>query len=411
MRGAVASLIAPVSLMLSSACSNELVPADTIFELAASESFADKRTNVAPRPGEGRLYVTNNLDDTVSILDLDAVGTDDFRVLATVPVGFIPVAREGPHHVAVQPNGEHYYVGVSNFVPGSGSGPHGIHGNGTADGHAFKISVETNLPVADARVDPSPGDIRLTPDGRLLLMSHFDLVKIIDGAQQGDPALAVARLAIIDAETMERRAMTPLCPGAHGVAVAHDGSAAYVSCISDELAVVDLTDPAFPVTRLPVIDAPGTADAPVCYPYATAISPDDKTVLVSCYQTGELRWYDVESRTIDPTRSPSLPGLAVFGSFIDAGARFLVTHQDTDGVSVVSMAQGAVERSVVLANRCVKPHFVRATEDGALWLVVCEGDHSGPGTIAVVEPESGEVVQSVPVGRFPDDLALLRRAP
>jgi YVTN family beta-propeller protein len=392
-------------------CTEALVPADTVFGLPVEDSFADDRPDIAPGPGEGRLYVTNNLDDTVSVFDVDAVGTDDFRVIATVPLGFIPVAREGPHHVAVHPDGDHYYVGISNFVPGSGSGPHGIHGNGTADGHAFKISVDTNLVVAEARVDPSPGDIRLTPDGRLLLMSHFDLVKIIDSVQQDDPTLAVARLAVIDADTMERRAIVPLCPGAHGIAVSHDGTAAYVSCVSDELAVVDLTDPTFPVTRVPVIDAPGTAEAPVCYPYATAVSPDDKVVLVSCYQTGELRWYDVDAGVIDAARSPALPGLAVFGSFIDDGARFIATHQDTDGITVVSMAIGEIERVVITENQCVKPHFARPTEDGSLWLVVCEGDHSGPGAVAVIEPQSGEIVQSVPVGRFPDDLALFRRAP
>ena len=75
------------------------------------------------------------------------------------------------------------------------------------------------------------------------------------------------------------------------------------------------------------------------------------------------------------------------------------------------MATGEIERVVITENQCVKPHFARPTEDGSLWLVVCEGDHSSPGAVAVIEPESGEIVQSVPVGRFPDDLALLRRAP
>lgn len=32
-------------------------------------------------------------------------------------------------------------MGLSNFVPGAGSGPHGNHGTGSADGHVIKMRV------------------------------------------------------------------------------------------------------------------------------------------------------------------------------------------------------------------------------------------------------------------------------
>jgi len=38
------------------------------------------------------------------------MGTPAFREVARVPVGLIPVELEGPHHAAIEPAGEFYYV-------------------------------------------------------------------------------------------------------------------------------------------------------------------------------------------------------------------------------------------------------------------------------------------------------------
>jgi hypothetical protein len=58
--------------------------------------------------------------------------------------------------------------------------------------------------------------------------------------------------------------------------------------------------------------------------------------------------------------------------------------------------------------RCQKTHAVMLTDDEARLIVVCEGNHEGPGTLLVVELASGEVESAVELGRFPDDVALLR---
>src|SRR5207302_227146 len=143
------------------------------FDIAADETWPETPYAPAPKPGEGRIYITDNLDDTMSIVDLDSADSGTPKLLAKVPVGFVPVEREGPHHVSVDKSGEFYYFGVSNFVPGSGSGPHGVHGAGTIDGHMVKMSVKDNAQVAEVRVEPNPGDVRLTPDGKTLLATHF----------------------------------------------------------------------------------------------------------------------------------------------------------------------------------------------------------------------------------------------
>jgi DNA-binding beta-propeller fold protein YncE len=391
------------------ACDGDQGMPEIVFGLPDSDYWRD--TRVSPVVGEGRILVTNNLSDTVSILDLATVGTPAVAELARVPVGRTPVEREGPHHVAADPSGDFYYVGISNYVPGTGSGPHGVHGAGTADGHVMKIRASDNLTVAQVRVDRNPGDVRLTPDGRTLLVTHFDLLKITEAVQGGLPPEAMdANLAIIDPATMTLRARVKVCPAPHGVAVSPDGTRAYLSCLSDEIAEVSLADEAHPVTRLAVIPDPGGATAPRCSPYALAMSPSGDSVWVSCLASNEVLRYDVAARAMDAAGRVRLPGSPVFGAFTRDGRTLLVPHQAPDGVVFIDAASKTLSATVPLARAvCTNAHVVRLTDDESRAMMVCEGDHQGPGTFVVLEVAGRTVESVVQLGRFPDDIAILRR--
>jgi hypothetical protein len=56
-------------------------------------------------------------------------------------------------------------------------------------------------------------------------------------------------------------------------------------------------------------------------------------------------------------------------------------------------------------------HQVELTPDERHGLVVCEGDHVGPGTLHVVDLTENKVVKTVQVGLYPDSVAILRRKP
>jgi DNA-binding beta-propeller fold protein YncE len=388
-------------------CAPAFDPADLVFALDDAEYWQDDGALDARR----RILVTNNFDDTVSVLDLDRAEDGELVVLATVPVGLVPVEREGPHHVAAAPDGAHYFVAISNFVPAAGSGPHGVHGGGTADGHALKVRAADDVTVAATRVDRSPGDIRTTPDGSLLLVTHFDILKITEAFAGGDVEDVDASLSILDPETMTELASFVVCPGMHGVSFSPDGATAYISCVSDEMAIVDLRERAL-VRRVTVLDDPGSVQAPVCYPYATAASPDGASVWVSCSESGELLRYDVASGEMDPLGVVQLNGPAVFGAFLDDGARFVVPFQGStsEGLAIVDPAiADVVQVKMLFPPECQNPHAVRPIDGEQKLLVVCEGDHAAPGTVIVVDlaSEDLDVLDAVDVGRYPDDLALL----
>ena len=307
------------------------------------------------------------------------------------------------------------YVGISNYVTGGGSGPHGIHGGGTADGRVLLIDLDTQRTIKATRVDKNPGDIRLTPDGRTLVISHFDLVKVNEAAIK-DVFVGSdvdARLGLIDTATLERGPFISLCPAPHGVAITSDSRTLISSCLSDEAAIVDIaavlagaTDGI--VTRIRLVDVPGTAAQPSCSPYATTLSSDDRTAWISCYASGELVAVDVEAKTRGITIA--LPGLAVFGDYADAGDRFVIATQDTDGV-VVLVDDGGGEAHVerffpTAADVCALPHTAHWFDDDTRIAIICEGNKIDPGAIAVLDASDGSLVGRVELGRFPDDIAV-----
>lgn len=371
-----------------------------------------------PALGGGRIVITNSLDDTVSLLDVDSMGSPDWGELARVPVGLNPVELEGPHHAAFSPRGDYYYVGLSYFVPGAGSGPHGNHGSGTADGYALKLDARDNRLVGSVRVDRNPGDLILSADGRTLYQTHFDLLKIQDAAKSGitDERKMDARLAILDADTMRRKAMVSLCPAPHAVRLSPDEKRAYAACISDEVAVVQLDTPTPTVIARVKMPGAGTVLAPKHEPYALTISPTDGTLWVSSLKSHTVHHLNPESLTVRPERSIyGLRGAPMFGAVSADGKTLYLPYQAVDAVAVIDTATSAIRGEIYLSEAgCLNVHQVELMPEGRHALAVCEGDHLGPGTLHVLDLQAGavgEVVKTVKVGIYPDSVGLLRSKP
>jgi DNA-binding beta-propeller fold protein YncE len=388
------------------------------FDVVATEAWQDGATRPTPAvAGEVRLVVTNNLDDTVSVVSWNALqrGGDGAEV-ARFPVGLVPLEREGPHHVDVDDDGRFAFVGISNFVPAGGSGPHGLHGTGSADGRVLRVDLDTQQTVAAVRVDKNPGDVRLSPNGTTIAVTHFDLLKVADAAANDVfvGADVDARIAFLDPITMQRQRLLPVCPAPHGMAFGNDGRLLVTSCLSDEAAIVDVaaalagSDAATLVRRVTLLDAPGTAQHPNCSPYAVTMTADDSTAWISCYASGDL--VAVDTATATRGRTLALPGLAVFGDVSDAGDRLAIATQDTDGIVVFDVT-GPGELALISffslsADICPLPHTVRFLDDDDALAVVCEGNKRDPGAVVALDADSGAVLGRVVVGRFPDDIAV-----
>lgn len=369
-------------------------------EYGADDHWADQRD--IPPIGNGKLLVTNSGDDTLSWIDLDSL-----EVVFKEPVGRIVAEREGPHHAAAMPDGSAYFVGISNFVPGAGSGPHGTHGTGTVPGYLMKFDTETHEVLGEVQVDRSPGDVRITPDGRFVVQSHFDLLKIQEALQAGGTLEDMnATVAIMRTDPFELVEKVEVCPAAHGLAA--DDDFVYVACWgSDELAIISLAD--FSVERFPVGAGAPDPTAPNYEPYGIAIAPGGDEVWVSCLRTGDLRVFDTATKTFDPDPISMGGGAPFFGDFLDDGSRFYVAVQGANRLGVVDTTTRAVTMiDLPFPEVCEAPHAVLVLPGEERALVVCEGNHVDPGAIAVVNIAAGGVEDAVEVGVYPDDVVLIQ---
>jgi YVTN family beta-propeller protein len=388
---------------------------EVIFPQAAAEW--PNPVEVPPPTGE-RIYLTNNGDDTVSVVDAET-----FEEIDRAPVGLVPVEREGPHHLAVTPDGAWAFIGISNFAPGSGTGPHGSHGSGTEDGYCLKMSLADDRIVDSVRVEPNPGDVRLMPDGITVLQSHFDLLKMQEVADAGDPIEdGYARLFVIDGEKMDVIRRVTTCAAPHGIGTAADGSAVYLACWgSDEIAIVDMQTSGYEVTHVPVGPDPRYA-TPNYGPYALMVSPVDGSVWLSCWMSdltpeapGEVRRFDPQTGEMDTDLVSRQLGNPMFGTFSADGSRLYVPFQLSDILSVFDPTTGSQIDSVVLTDTkaCVNVHAVDLSPDESALYVVCEGNHpvSGVGTtngtLLELDPETLEMRRFVELGVYPDDIAVV----
>ena len=371
----------------------------------------------ATGPLNGLFLTTDNGSDLLS-----AVDPATQKVRFSIPVGFIPVELEGPHHLAADPAGRFVYINLSEAVAGSGTGPHGSHGTGTIPGFVLKLATKDGAQVAFAQVDPNPGDLTISPDGKTIYVTHYDLVKL-GKMTPANPRLGDSNLVVIDAASMNVTKRVPLCPAAHGVRLTPDGKTLYSTCGADEIAIVDLSA----LTLAPVLKTlPGLTETPTCTrcPYALTIAPD-ATVWVSSLgpgagaagRNGGLDIYDPLLGDFDRARSTNFTeGRALFAAFQGTAASYqaYVPEQSPttgDKVHVYTQAAGQprLEAPFIALERkdCLNPHMLALSAGGDTGYLVCEGDHVGPGSFTFLDLRTPATLASAPLGVFPDGLVLI----
>ena len=384
-------------------------------------TMADFKSDPAPiGPLKGLFLTTDNGSDLLS-----AVDPVSRTVKWSIPVGFIPVELEGPHHITPDPAGQFVYLNLSEAVVGSGSGPHGSHGTGVIPGFVLKLQTSDGKQVAFAQVDPNPGDLVSTPDGKTLYVTHYDLVKLGQGAQAHDLRQGDSNLAVIDTASMTVVKKVPLCPAAHGVRLSPDARTLYATCQTDEIAVVDVSNPGLPVQRVLL---PGSSETPSCShcPYALSVAPD-ATVWVSSLGPGggttgggSINVYDPVAKAFDPVRSVPFCGRVLFSAFTPVpgggpGYLAFVPEQGTScgdfvrafrsqGPGQAPSAAGALQFT---RAECFNAHILNVSSDAKTGYLVCEGDHVGPGSFVFLDLQKLTTTASVPLAVFPDGMALV----
>jgi YVTN family beta-propeller protein len=407
-------LLALVGLLaaLASCSKTTTGPDQTINEPFAGEAFPARPPGFTLPTGPYAL-VTNNGSDTLSVIDL----TTHTKV-GDVPVGLNPIDLDGPHHVAFNAARQELFVALAYPAPALAPGPHAAHGSSTTPGKVVRLTLPDFHLDAVERTQNNPGDIVISDDGKRLVVSHFDLQKAVAQAANGVEAQR-ANLLVFDTATFgspeaHDPGSYPICVMPHGVSLSRpDGRFAYVACNGeDSIAVIDLAaaDPASTIQRIPVGPGPGDASSPRYGPYATSLTPDGSRVLLGDTQGRDLRVFDTRAGAM--TSQVYSPGGAVYFAAIEAsGQRAYVPIQAPDEITRVNFSgTSPVEEAsrVFTRDECQSPHEAELWNDDQELLLVCEGDHSSPGAILVLDPVTLATRSRIEMGIYPDKIIVVR---
>ena len=365
-----------------------------------------------PDIGGGMILVTNSGSDTVSWISLETL-----EVVYTQPVGRLAPEPEGVHHGAASADSTAFFVGISNFVASNASGPHGSHGTGDVPGWMLKYDSYTHELLGSTLVDKNPGDVRVTPDGLKVVQSHFDLKRVTEVSEYNathDPDKPVedawSSIAIVNARTMGEATFVKVCPAAHGIGITKDSKSAYVSCnVTDEIVKVGLgSSPTRQSFKVGAGANDSISSAPTYAPYALTIDKQDK-IWVSNTMSRDVRVIDPGAAgAIKLDGAPiTLSGAPFFGQFTNDGETFMVPVQGQNQLVYIDRVSRDTETQD-LPDACTAPHGVMALPGSDLALVACEGDHTAPGTVAVVNTTTKATDKVITVGVYPDDLIFLK---
>jgi DNA-binding beta-propeller fold protein YncE len=375
-----------------------------------------------PTIGNGKLIVFNTGDDTLSWIDVDTLAP-----VFSDTVGLSPPELESPHDGTALPDGSAFFVSFSNYAPGSGTGPHGAHGTGNVDGYLLEYDMQTHALIGRTELAHNAAEVTMTADGRILV-THFDLRLIQDQLATNPNATyddLSSTVAIIDPAAMSPTDPSAglvkslkVCPAEHGIIASQDGKTAFVTCYaSDELAVVSL-DPPYAVQRYPLGTGTFSPASPLIGPFVLEQSPSDGTIWVSTLgpsggTRGDIRVFDPAANAWDSRGPIQMDGMPFDGTFTTDGTQYIVCDQIANSLVFIDTATHAIASRLALPlAECENPRVPALMPDGLHVVVVCEGDHFGPGTVAVVRLGATPVLEShYTVGVYPGEAVLVTEAP
>jgi YVTN family beta-propeller protein len=317
---------------------------------------------------EGVLYVCNQLDATVSVIDQAAQVV--IRIVDLQQHGFSANAR--PHHVVVEPDGAYWYVSL------------------IGDNKVAKFDRENRL-VATATLE-TPGMLALDPESDLLFASR-SLTAV-------NPPTSIGA---IRRSTMQVEERPVVFPRPHAMVV-HNGYAYTASAGANQVIALkaDTGETVFVAV-----------DGPVQGFVQHAVSPDGTRMATAGQLSGQLLLFDLTHpqvphllQSVEVGRSPWHP------HFTPDGQHVYVSNLGSNTVSLVEAATWTRVQDII-GPGLAEPHDTMISPDGRYVFVSNRNStraytprHDfGPGradrgTLAVIDTQTNTVVKVLELGRF-----------
>lgn len=331
-------------------------------------------------PSADLLYVC--VQDEAKVAVIDVATQELVRTIDLTELGFSANAK--PHHVAVEPGGDHWYVSL------------------IGDGRVVRFD----------RDDRVVGQYETETPGMLAFDAGNDLLFASRSMSAVNPP---SRVSVIETGSMDGEDVEVFFPRPHPMVVTADGRWAYTGSLGEnQLAAVDMATGEATLTS---IDGP---------PHALvqfALSPDDGTLVAATELTGRLLVFDLG----DPA-NPALVASVEVGPmafdpvFAPDGRTVWVPVKGADEVAIVDGGTWEVTRRIQ-GEGLRQPHAILFSPDGRRAFVSnnSKADHMAdpahaahggagadhgaeaeatplPGNVTVIDTSSLEIVKVIELG-------------
>lgn len=368
-------------------------------ESAEPPSSAFPNGRVSYRTGEQALgFVANQLEDTVSVVDLDSMS-----VVGTTPIGRDPVEIDGPRHLTWNAKDEAFYTVLS--YPHEVVSPHAAEfGGSIRAGYVQRLGATDLRPLGEMRASERAGDLALAPDGSQLAVTHFDTLRSLEGEtlsdRRSDLVLIDQPAEMASGNAPSRRA--PACVAPSALAYGKQSDRAFVVCTGeDSIGVMDTRQGALislTPTAAPTLDKPFK-------PWTIALDGPRERLLISNQQVNTVDVFSAEDnpRLLSSARVGGVP----FHAAWVGEAEFIVALQRPSGAARVSATDGALlAEASYSTTECENPSEPQLLPDGRLFLV-CEGDHYDRGALVALDPQTLAITARVQLGLYPERMAVV----
>ena len=327
---------------------------------------------------EYRVFVVSESSDDVALVRFGPAGAEVERSFKT---GLIPTEINGPHGVAVAPDGESYFVTVAHGAPA---------------GTLWKYDTATDSLLGRVQLGLFPASVAVSPNGYFVYAVNFNL--------HGD--MVPSSVSVVDAASMLEVARIRTCTMPHGSRFSPDGSKHYSTCMMEDV-LVEIDTRSLEVGRHLRLssgrEAVGTGAPDAAHRHGTATcsptwaqpSADGSAVFVACNRSNEIVEIDARSLSV---RRRMTAGEGVYNLGVTPDGRLLIaTNKRDQSVSIISAADGR-ELARIPTARPV-PHGVTVSPDSRYAFISVEGTGAEPGTLEVIDLRALRRVASADLGQ------------
>ncbi|MDQ3995766.1 MAG: YncE family protein [Gemmatimonadota bacterium] len=368
-----------IAIAAVAACAAAPRVSSTVTSAPASAAEASAGVNTAVPDRDYLVFIGSEATDKIALVRFGPGGA---RVERESMTGIMPADVDGPHGVAVSPDGRFYYVTTA---------------HGTPYGFLWKYSTANDSLAGKVMLGNFPATLQLTPDGAFAYVVNFNL--------HGE--MVPSSVSIVSTDEMVEVARVLTCTMPHGSRINAQGTKHYSACMMDDM-VVEIDTRTFGVSkRFSVAKGSeglvasghaghGAHRDPSCSPTWAQPSADGLRVYVACNKPSEIVEIDARSGTVT-RRIPAGPGVYNLGVTRD-GRLLVATNKRGQSVSVIETASGR-ELARIPTKRPVV-HGVALSPDDRYAFVSVEGIGSAPGTLEVIDLRSLTSVAQVDVGQM-----------